>query len=90
MLRVPIAGKRVKIFKKRTNDEPYVTLDKTDNEEHPDKDPSDAKSEESGLQLVVDLRGESESATDEDGYEASGTSAHTGGCVGSEGASVVV
>ena len=66
MLRVPIAGKRVKIFKKRTDKEPYVTLDKTDNEEQSDKDRGDAESEESGLQLVVDTRGESESATDED------------------------
>ena len=90
MLRVPIAGKRVKIFKKRTNDEPYVTLDKTDNEEQLDKDRGDAESEESGLQLVVDTRGESESATDEDEWQASGTSAHTEGCAGSEGASVVV
>ena len=64
-LRVPIAGKRMKISKKRTDDEPYVILDKTDNEEQSDKDRDDAKSEESGLQLVVDIRGESESATDE-------------------------
>ena len=65
VLRVPIAGKQVKIFKKRTDEKPYVTLDKTDNEEQPDKDRGDAESEESGLQLVVDIRGESESATDE-------------------------
>ena len=31
-----------------------------------------------------------EEASDEDGYEESGTSAHTGGCAGSEGVSVVV
>ena len=66
MLRVPIAGKRVKIFKKRTDEEPYVILDKTDNEEQSDKD-----------------RGEG-------GYQAMGTSEHTGGWAGSEGASVVV
>ena len=89
MLRVPIAGKRVKIFKKRTDEEPYVILDKTDNEEQLDEDHGDAGSEE-GLQLVVDIRGESESASDEDGYQASGASANTGGCAGSEGASVVV
>ena len=58
ILRVPIAGKRVKIFKKRTDDEPYVSLDKTENEELSDKDRGDAKSEESGLQLVVVIRGE--------------------------------
>ena len=47
------------------SDEPYVTLDKTDNKEQPDKDRNDAESEESGLQLVVDIRGESKSAKDE-------------------------
>ena len=62
---MPIAGKRVKIFKKQTDDKPYVNLDKTDNEYQSGKDRGDAKSEETGLQLVVDIRGESESATDE-------------------------
>ena len=90
MLRVPIAGKRVKIFKKRTDEEPYVTLDNTDNEEQSDEDRGDARCKESGLQLIVDIRGESEEASDEDGYEESRTSAHTGGCAGSEGASVGV
>ena len=89
MLRVPIAGKRVKIFKKRMDEEPYVILDKTDNEEQSNEDRGDAGSEE-GLQLIVDIRGESEEASGEDGYEESRTSAHTGGCAGSEGASVVV
>ena len=42
-----------------------MILDKTDNEEQSDKDGGDAGSEESGLQLIVDIRGESESATDE-------------------------
>ena len=65
ILRVPIARKWVKIFKKRTDKEPYVTLDKTDNEEQPDKDRGDAESEESGLQLIVDIRGESEKASNE-------------------------
>ena len=65
ILRVPIAGKRVKIFKKRTDKDPYVTLDKTDNEEQPNKDRGHVESEESGLQLIVDLRGESESSTDD-------------------------
>ena len=55
VLRVPIAGKQVKTFKKWTDDEPYVTLDKTDNEEQSDKDRGDAESEESGLQLVIDI-----------------------------------
>ena len=90
ILRVPIAGKWVKIFKKRTDDKPYVILDKTDNEEQSDKDHGDAGSEESGLQLIVNIRGESEDATDEDGYEESRTSAHTRGCAGSEWASGVV
>ena len=79
MVRVPIARKRVKIFKKRTDD----------NEEKLDEYPGDAGSEE-GLQLIVDIRGELESASNEDGYQASGTSAHTKRCAGSEGASVVV
>ena len=78
------------IFKKRTDDDPYVTLDQTDNKEQSDKDRGDAKSEESGLRLIIDIRGEWESATNKDKYQASGTSAHTGGCVGSEGAIVVV
>ena len=43
----------------------YVILDKTNNEEQLDKDRGDVESEESGLQLVVDIMGESESATDE-------------------------
>ena len=62
---MPIVGKRVKIFQKRTDDEPYVTFDKTDNEEQSDKDRGDVESEESGLWLIVDIRGESKSATDE-------------------------
>ena len=55
MLRIPIAGKRVKIFKKRTDEEPYVILDKTDNEEQSNEDHGDAGSEE-GLQLIVENR----------------------------------
>ena len=66
-----------------------MILGKTDNEEQPDEDHGDAGSEE-GLQIIVDIRGESEEASDEDEYEESRTSAHTGGCAGSEGASVVV
>ena len=38
---------------------------------------------------MVDIRGESEEALGEDGYEETRNSAHTGGCAGSEGASVV-
>ena len=59
-------------------------------EEQSDEDHGDAGSEESGLQLIVDIRGESESVTDEGDYQVSGTSAHTGGCACSKGASVVV
>ena len=36
ILGVPIAGKRVKIFKKRTDDKPYVSLEKNDNEDQSD------------------------------------------------------
>ena len=85
ILRVPIAGKRVKNFKNRTDEEPYVIQTEADNEEQSDEDHGDARSEECGLQLIVDIRGESEEASDEDGYEESRTSAHTGGCAGSEG-----
>ena len=55
ILRVPIAEKQVKIFMKRTDEEPYVILDKTDNEEQSDEDRGDAGSEE-GLKLIVDIR----------------------------------
>ena len=58
-------GKRVKFFKKRTDDKPYVSLDKTDSEYQSDKDRSIADNKECGLQLVVDIRGESETPTDE-------------------------
>ena len=54
---MPIAGKRVGIFKKRTDEKPYVSLDKTDNEGQSGEDHSDVESEESGLQLIVDMRG---------------------------------
>ena len=47
VLQVPITRKRVKIFKKQTDEEPYVTLDKTDIKEQPDKDRGDTESEES-------------------------------------------
>ena len=57
---MPIAGKRVKIFKKPIDDKPYVSLDKTDNEEQSDNECGDA-----GLRLVFHLRGESEEASDE-------------------------
>ena len=87
---MPIAGKRVKIFKKRSDNEPYVTIDKSDNKEQPYEECGDVESEESELQLIVDLRGESDSDSDGGEYRASATSAHTGGCAGSEGASVVV
>ena len=66
ILRVPIAGKRVKIFKKRTDDKPYIALEETYNKEQSGKHCGDAESKESGLQLVVDIRGELESSTDED------------------------
>ena len=87
---MPIARKRVKIFKKRTDDKPYVIQAKADNEKQSDEDHSDAGSEESELQLIVNIRGESGEASGEDGYEETRNSAHTGGCAGSEWASVVV
>jgi hypothetical protein len=42
-LRVPIAGKRVKIFKKRIGKEPYIS--NTDNEDQSDEDRDNAGSE---------------------------------------------
>ena len=62
---MPIAGKRVKIFKKRTDDKPYVSLNKTETEEQSDNECGDAESEESGLQLIVDITEQSEEASDE-------------------------
>ena len=64
-LRLLIVGKRVKIFKKRTDDKPYVSLDKTETEEQSDNECDDAESEESGLQLIVDITEQSEEASDE-------------------------
>jgi hypothetical protein len=64
-LRVPIAGKRVKIFKNRTDKEPYVG--NTDDKEQSDEDHDNAGSEESELRLTVDIREESGSATEEHG-----------------------
>ena len=80
----------MKIFKKRIDDKPYVSLDKTDNKEQSDKDCGDAEIEESGLQLIIDIRDDSKIATDEEDQRASGSSTHTGGCAGLEGVSVVV
>jgi hypothetical protein len=51
-LRVPIAGKRVKIFKKRTNKELYIG--NTDNEDQSDEDHDITGNEESELRLTVD------------------------------------
>ena len=55
ILRVPIAGRRVKIFKKRIDDKPYEIQAKANNEEQSDEDHGDAGSEESELQLIVDI-----------------------------------
>ena len=44
------------IFKKGTDDVPYIALHKTDNEEQSGKGCGDVESEESELQLVVDIR----------------------------------
>ena len=66
LLRVPITRKRVKIFKKWSDVEPYLTLRNTDTEEQADMDHEGAESEESGLKLIVDIMGELESAMDEE------------------------
>ena len=65
ILQVPMTGKRVKIFKKRADPEPYVTLYNTDTEEQSDNNHRGTKSEESGLELIIDIGGETDSATDE-------------------------
>ena len=63
---MPITGKQVKIFRKRTDDEPYVTLERTDSKEKLDKDHGGAGREESGFEFIIDIRGESNRlATDE-------------------------
>ena len=59
------SGGTGEVFKKRTDDKPYVFLDKTNNEQQSNNDCGDTGSEGSGLRLVVDLRGESEEASDE-------------------------
>ena len=64
LLRLPIEGTWVKIFKKRTNVELYVTLDNTNTKEQSDKDHEGAESEESGMKLIIDIGGETENATD--------------------------
>jgi hypothetical protein len=64
-LRVPIAGKLVKIFKKRTDKDPYGG--NANDKEQSNKDHDNAGSEESELRLTVDIREESGSATDKDG-----------------------
>ena len=51
ILRVPIARKWVKIFKKQSNSEPYITLCNTNTEEQADIDHEETKSEESGLKF---------------------------------------
>ena len=55
---MPIGGKRVKIFKKRTYAKPYVSLDNINIEDQSDKDHEGAESEESGLELIIDIGGE--------------------------------
>jgi hypothetical protein len=67
-LPAPIAGKRVKIFKKWTDKEPYIG--NIDNEDQSDEDHDITGSEESELRLTVDIREESGNATDEDGDDA--------------------
>ena len=54
----------MKIFKKRTNVELYVTLDNTNTKEQSDKDHEGAESKESGMKLIIDIGGETENATD--------------------------
>ena len=65
VLRLPIAWKQVKIFKKWSDAKPYVTFNNLDTEEQSDTDHRDAESEESGLELIIDIGGETESATDD-------------------------
>ena len=55
----------MRIFKKRIVIEPYVVLDNTDIEEQSDKDHRGAEREERGLELIIEIGGETESTTDE-------------------------
>ena len=63
---MPIAGKRVKIFKKWTNDEPYVILEKTETKEQSDKDHENVESEESEQDLIIDIGEETEGGMNEE------------------------
>ena len=66
ILRLLIAGKRVKIFKKRIDDKLYVILDKPVTKEQSDKDLESVGSEVSELDLIIDIGEEIEGATDEE------------------------
>ena len=55
----------MKILKKRSDAEPYVTIDNTDTKEQSNKNHEGAESEKSGLKLIIDIGEETEDATDE-------------------------
>ena len=67
----------MKTFKKRSEREPYIILDNTDIEEQANMDHKDMASEESGLELTINIVGEMEGTIDEREKQASTTSTHT-------------
>ena len=58
-------GKRVKIFKKRSDAKPNVTLNNTETKEQTNKSYRGMESEESGLELIIDIGEETEGTTNE-------------------------
>jgi hypothetical protein len=56
MIRVPIAGKRVKVFKKRNHQEPYILTDRvnTTDEREDSKNNSSNREQEGEQDLLVE------------------------------------
>ena len=65
VIRVPVVRKRVQILKKRSDDEPYVSFDNTDTKEQSNKSYEGSESNESGLELIIDIGEETEDTTNE-------------------------
>ena len=55
----------MKIFKKRSDNEPYVSFNNTDTKEQSDKSYEGSESNESGLELIIDIGEETEGTTNE-------------------------
>ena len=55
----------MKIFKKRSDDELYVSFDNIDTKEQSNKSYEGSESNESGLELIIDIGEETEGTTNE-------------------------